>query len=1032
MDKGYIKVAAWKKIAVTISTAAVLSGAVAFMPLVASADLLSDLQAQIAALTAQLNALKGGATTGGTAACTFTRALTVGSRGADVTCLQNYLASGGYLGVSATGFFGNLTKAAVAKWQAAMGVSPAAGYFGKISQAKFASMASTTTGGTTTGGTTTGGTTTGGTTTGGTTTTTVGKGLTVTAPAQPDANIVPFNTARVPFTNVDFTASSDGDVTVNSVTVERGGIGVDSAISSVVLLDRDTGLQIGLSKTINSNHQSILNTPFVVKAGSTRHIAVAVNRPTAAGANGGQIIRLNVIAVDAGSSTVNGSLPVMGTGMTINETLTVGTATLVRGPMDPGSSQTEPVGTTGYVFSSLKVTAGSGEDLWLKSISWNNSGSVAPADMANVMVYVDGTAYTPVVSTDGKYFTATFPENSGKGLDILKGNSREIWIKGDIAGGSGRTVNFDLYRYTDMYMVGQQYGYGVTPTAAEVAAAADDGKFHSANPNYDGFKVTVANGTMNVEKATTVAAQNIAINLSAQPLGGFNVEAKGEPISVASSKFHFMIIRASGAAQTPSDMTNIALYDDTGKIVAGPKDGTDDAAGLNTGYVTFTDTITYPIGKHTYTLKGKLGTDFKNNDTIQASTTPGTDWTSVTGQVTGNSITPSPSSELDANTMTVKSAATAISASGNPVAQNVVGGANGFTFANYVFDASASGEDVRFTSANFEFNVASGNATDLTSCTWYDGATALNTGTNVLNPVAASVGSSTVITFDNNLLVPKGTLKTVSAKCNIKGGATGKYEWGISGATAQSATGLTSGQSFTPTVTASQGQLMTASANGSLTITLDTGTTPPYKLVAANTTGNVVTSLKFHATNEAINVKKIALQMSPVTVTASSSVTDIAQFTVWNGATQIGAGTFVGTSRNATSTFTQDFVVPKDGDALLTVKIDTAMIGTSQVGTSGALLKVDWDGDDAGTTGGTIGIGASSGATIAGGSVGNDTATNGVRLFKAYPVVSVIPFSGTGKLTSGRPVLFQFSVTAVNGPVGISTFMFRIATSSAT
>ncbi|MEK7461511.1 MAG: peptidoglycan-binding domain-containing protein [Patescibacteria group bacterium] len=133
-----------------------------FVPMVGAVTI-AELQAQIDVLSAQLATLQGGTATTGATACVFTRSLTEKSTGADVTCLQQTLVAQGHLvmptGV-AMGYFGNLTKAAVAKWQAANGVSPAVGYFGPISQAKFAAMGGTTTGGTTTG---TGGTTTGGT-----------------------------------------------------------------------------------------------------------------------------------------------------------------------------------------------------------------------------------------------------------------------------------------------------------------------------------------------------------------------------------------------------------------------------------------------------------------------------------------------------------------------------------------------------------------------------------------------------------------------------------------------------------------------------------------------------------------------------------------------------------------------------------------------------------------------------------------------------------------------------------------------------
>jgi hypothetical protein len=114
----------------------------------AKAATAEELQAQIDALMAQISGLQGGGpATASTAACTFTRPLTIGSEGADVKCLQDAMTptyfnhAGG-----STGYFGAVTQAAVAKWQAANGVSPAAGYFGPVSQAKFASMTPAPTG----------------------------------------------------------------------------------------------------------------------------------------------------------------------------------------------------------------------------------------------------------------------------------------------------------------------------------------------------------------------------------------------------------------------------------------------------------------------------------------------------------------------------------------------------------------------------------------------------------------------------------------------------------------------------------------------------------------------------------------------------------------------------------------------------------------------------------------------------------------------------------------------------------------------
>jgi peptidoglycan hydrolase-like protein with peptidoglycan-binding domain/exonuclease VII small subunit len=69
--------------------------------------------------------------------CYITRNLYVGSQGDDVLCLQRYLNNSGFTIASygagspgrETGYFGESTRQAVARWQAYKGISPANGYF---------------------------------------------------------------------------------------------------------------------------------------------------------------------------------------------------------------------------------------------------------------------------------------------------------------------------------------------------------------------------------------------------------------------------------------------------------------------------------------------------------------------------------------------------------------------------------------------------------------------------------------------------------------------------------------------------------------------------------------------------------------------------------------------------------------------------------------------------------------------------------------------------------------------------------------
>lgn len=71
-----------------------------------------------------------------TYSATFTGDLDVGMSGPQVTALQNWLIKKGYaVPAGATGFYGGQTKAAVAAYQKANGISPAVGMFGPKTRA---------------------------------------------------------------------------------------------------------------------------------------------------------------------------------------------------------------------------------------------------------------------------------------------------------------------------------------------------------------------------------------------------------------------------------------------------------------------------------------------------------------------------------------------------------------------------------------------------------------------------------------------------------------------------------------------------------------------------------------------------------------------------------------------------------------------------------------------------------------------------------------------------------------------------------
>ena len=425
-----------------------------------------------------------------------------------------------------------------------------------------------------------------------------------------------------------------------------------------------------------------------------------------------------------------------------------------------------------------------------------------------------------------------------------------------------------------------------------------------------------------------------------------------------------------------------------------------------------------------------MSTNFENNDTFIASTSPATDFTTVTGQTTGVTITPAPTGDVTANTMTVKAGALAISVSSLPLAQTIIAGVNEFNFANYVLDAGNSGEDVALTSLPIEYN-PSANATTMSNCALYDGGTKLMTGSNIVNPTARA--SSTAYTFDTTLVIPKGTSKTLALKCDVAGNATADdiFYFGYDSASSPTPTGVTSGQDITETETDSIGQAMTIAAEGSYTVSDDS--TPGYSIVSAGTTGVTLLKLKFAATNEDIDVERVAFQLAG---TASNTPLDLVgrRVTLWDGATQVGSAEF-STSDYATSTIisTGAFRVPSGGTKTMTVKGDIAGI-SGTVGpliASGDLVRVAYDGNSNGTANGNYGKGVASGQTIDGTS--SDVTPTGVRVMKSYPTFAKVDLSSSEKLlqTVSGKTLYKFKVTADSADdVHLYKLTFNVSSSS--
>ncbi len=653
----------------------------------------------------------------------------------------------------------------------------------------------------------------------------IAAGLTVSAPVQPPASLAPLGAARIPFTKITFTAGAQ-DETVNGISVQREGLSVDAVLDSIMLLD-ENGMQIGSQKFLNSEHQARLTSPFTVKAGQSRTFTIAANRSGVSNAaHAGMTVGLSLVGVNT-SATVTGPLPIIGPLHVVNEGLMIGSVVAQRGSTDPGASSYQYVGTSHYTFSAIRITAGSAEDEWFGGIRWYQSGSELPENLANIQTRVDGVLFATSVSEDGRYYTSMF---GGKGILIKKGFSVEVAIKGDIIGGYGRTIDFDLERRSDLYLVGATYGFGITPPFGSSLAPVDSSSFSfTDNPWYDAAEVVVASGDITIDVSALVPSQNVTVNTVYQPLGGFTATVRGEPISIDRLGFN-VALGNEGTADDVDDLTNIIVVDENGSIVAGPVDGSavDDSrytAGSADGSVIFTDTVTFPIGTHSYKIIGKVGSDLDYNSTIQLSTTPATDFALVRGLMTGATITPSPSATVTLNAMTVKRAALTLSAF-ELKDHAVLNGARSTVGFVIRMDTTTSGEGIRALGIPLVLTVAGGaRATDITRVQLFnEDNKPINTGSNVKNPTS---DGEMLVTFDGTGLIQSaGVIKHLTLRFDLSLSAVGTFQWSLpTDLTAMSVVGgLSSATAVLPVVGWREGPVLQAVTHGVVQAQFDPST----------------------------------------------------------------------------------------------------------------------------------------------------------------------------------------------------------------
>jgi len=598
----------------TISKIAAIALVAAFVVVGASsakAATVAELQAMIAQLTAQISALSG--TTAPAASVTFTSNLTVGSTGAEVSALQNFLASKGFLTATARGYFGALTKAAVAAYQTSKGISPTAGYFGPATRAAVNAEAVVTSTTTTTTTTTTTGT--------GITTAGVEGTLSLTSSSAGTASSIYEGDTQAKILGLKLEAKTS-DISVQRIKLDLGNSSeiYNKVLSKVSVLDGSTVLassDLNSSTVVKEGSEYYITlTGFnaLVKKDTTKVLTIAVDvRPSV-----DSVVRSHTQTIQTVAQAVRG---VDGAGLdqytvntagTVSKFFTVASTLVDSAKLTFSLSSASPAATTIIASSGSlnneadKVTAlvfnvkAEKDNVLINDLTVSATGTAVSAGEITTAYLFDGSTELNNTSVNSTTGLATF---SNLDLTVSKDSTKSF------------TVKFDVRNATSTAKTLAAAVLTVSTSNVDAENSAGDSianAYLSGSATAETMQVQTAGAVYTLVGTPTLTKTAIGNTASSSYLASFNVNvsAQGSALTVQSTGAFVIGIYVNGSRVA----TTSAIYEKptTGVTGTGPYSIADGATATFKAETSFTaPTATYTTGIVTARLESattNLGT----------------------------------------------------------------------------------------------------------------------------------------------------------------------------------------------------------------------------------------------------------------------------------------------------------------------------------------------------------------------------------------------------------------------------------------
>ncbi|MEK7465628.1 MAG: peptidoglycan-binding domain-containing protein [Patescibacteria group bacterium] len=828
-------------VAVAVATIASLSGIAAAQSL-SSADVAAIL-AQIAALQAKLGAVQATAPS----SYTFSVNLTLGSKGADVTALQNVLISGGYLKISApTGYFGPMTKAALAAWQSANGITPAVGYFGPKSRAAMATAPSPIP-------------------VPGPVPVPVGTDLMVElASDNPASRTLGSGTAFNPALKVKLTAGSK-NVKVSSLSVMKSGFLANSNLNGVDVVD-SKGMRHGNVVTSVNADNSVLITmsmdPVMVGAGSTEYLTVRFNLLTG-NYNGTVAFGLNsVSAVGADTTAVSGAFPLNGNAMNIVNGGTSLASTTLDVLTSTGSSSLNVDPNSVQEITKFRIQeVGSNEGIYLHSLTLYMYNTASDRDIKDITLEAqDGTVLaTAQPSSKNIVFNLTSPYFIDKGL------TKDFAVRAKVVDGTSRKIEFVVYNNYDIDIRGASTGVSVIP-----GVGSNDTSFPIGN----GFNIhTINSGSVTFTRASDSPSASVVPGSTNVVLAKFNAKPTGENMELRQISF--------GITQVTTALTGTVYVKVNGVTVYSAA-----ASGFATAGTVQTITLSsYPIltsGQDSViSVEGSVNSSAASTATY---TVNAFDLLQVKRLITNDLTDPSVGT-VSGLTVGVQAAKLAVTTLSTPVANSVVAGTNGYEYATLQLNAQSGGEDVKVT--KIIVTHTGPTVGDVGNLYLYK-----DNDTSPLPTTGSTATNAVTVTFDftTPIVVTRVAPVTLHLKADALSGTTTSTFNIASSSGNIVATGISTGNSLThgTNITfAGTGQMMTHVASGKLNLALvsGSGASPSQKQVVSVGTANGV-YFAWKMTSQ-FETQKITSLKITATGAGALATTTLSNIRLYEGSTQV-------------------------------------------------------------------------------------------------------------------------------------------------